>query len=302
MIQFSINHKLKMAAANVVAILFVSTLAAQTDSSEGPSLLDPEPDPVYKVENIFKTTKVINLQSVEMLGAGVLDVKINHRFGAINSGQYNFYGLDNSSVRLGGEYGINSNLTIGLGRQGYDKTYDAFLKYRIMSQTSDNKKPFSVILLGSATYRNTRFTYEASTLQRMAYVSQVTIGRKFSEIFSAQITGNYIHFNMVGQGMDNSLIAGGIGMRAKLTPRTTFNVEYIPVFGNNGIYKNSFSVGFDVETGGHVFQLHFTNSTAMNESGFIARTDGDWMKGGVRFGFNIARVFTLVDPTRFEKH
>lgn len=295
------NPLYKMAVATAVAIFFGASLTAQTDSSEG-SLLDPIVPEVYKVENTFKTTKVINLQSVEMLGAGVLDVKINHRFGTINSGGYNFYGLDNSFVRLGGEYGINKNLTVALGRQGYDKTYDGFLKYRLLSQTSDNKKPVTIILLGSATYRHAKFTYTANTLQRMAYVSQLTIGRKFNETFSAQVTGSLVHFNMVAEGMDNTLVAAGVGMRAKLTPRTTFNVEYIPVFGNKGIYRNSFSVGFDLETGGHVFQLHFTNSIAMNESGFIARTDGDWMKGGIRFGFNIARVFTVVNPDKFEKH
>jgi Membrane bound beta barrel domain (DUF5777) len=274
-------------------------LCAQDDSS---SMLDDIPEPVEKVQNSFKTTKVVNLQSLEVTDAGVFDLKINHRFGPVNSGAYNAFGLDNAITRIGGEYGVVPNLMVGFGRSSFQKTLDGYAKLRVMHQTSDNKKPVSVLLFSSIAYRNEKFTFPVTTLDRLAFASQLIIGRKFSERFSMLISPSYVHFNLSKVEIPNSQYALGIGIRQKLTSRTTLNLEYIPVFSEKGEFFNSITVGFDIETGGHVFQLHFTNSTGNNEANFISRNTGDWLDGGFRFGFNIARVFTIVDPSRFKNN
>lgn len=282
--------------AALLSAVFICTAALAQDST---SLLDEGPEIAEKVQNSFKTTKVINLQSLEVTDAGVLDFKINHRFGPVNSGAYEAFGLDNAITRIGFEYGLIPNLMLGIGRSSFEKTVDAYAKYRIMHQTSDNKKPLSILVLGSAAYRGSRFAFPVSSTERMSYASQIILGRKFSERFSFLLAPSVVHFNLTKRDVPNRQYALGIGLRQKLTTRTTLNLEYIPVFGNKGSFYNSLSVGFDIETGGHVFQLHFTNSTGNNESNFIARTDGTWNSGAVRFGFNISRVFTIVDPARF---
>ncbi|MBM3920308.1 MAG: hypothetical protein FJ347_03680 [Sphingomonadales bacterium] len=282
----------------ILRILFIFTgiltpvfLVAQQDS--GMSLLGDEPVERIKVENAFKTTRVINLQSLELTDAGVMDMKINHRFGAVGLGSYEAFGLDNASVRIGAEYGIIPNLVFNLGRSSLGRMVDAGLKYRIMHQTNDNSRPFTALLYGGAA--RTSLTMMGS---EYVYTAQLIAGRKETVRFSWLVAPSVI------SGKAGQVIAVGVGFREKITPRTTLNAEYIPVLsrpdgrGNSGFY-NSFSVGADVETGGHVFQLFFTNSAGMAEPQFIAQTNGSWMSRGFRFGFNISRVFTVVDPGKF---
>lgn len=282
----------------ILRILFIFTgilipvfLVAQQDS--GMSLLGDEPVERIKVENAFKTTRVINLQSLELTDAGVMDVKINHRFGAVGLGSYEAFGLDNASVRIGAEYGVVPDLALNLGRSSLGRMVDAGLKYRLMQQTNDNNRPFTALLYAGAA--RTALTMMGS---EWVYTGQLIAGRKETERFSWQIAPSVV------SGSAGQVIALGIGFREKITARTTFNAEYIPVLsrpagrGNTGFY-NSFSVGVDLETGGHVFQLHFTNSAGMAEPQFIAQTNGSWIDRGFRFGFNISRVFTVVDPSKF---
>lgn len=266
-------------------------LSAQQDS--GFSLLGDELPERTKVENTFKTTRVINLQSLELTDAGVMDFKINHRFGAFGLGAYEAFGLDNASVRIGAEYGVVPNLALNLGRSSLGRMVDAGLKYRLMQQTNDNNRPFTALLYAGAA--RTALTMMGS---EWVYTGQLIAGRKETDRFSWQVVPSVV------SGKTGQVIAVGVGFREKITPRTTFNAEYIPVLsrpegrGNAGFY-NSFSVGVDIETGGHVFQLHFTNSAGMAEPQFIAQTNGSWLDRGFRFGFNISRVFTVVDPARF---
>jgi predicted porin len=272
---------------------------AQTDT--GMSMIGDVNFGPEKVQNAFKTSRVINLQSMEVTDAGVMDFKINHRFGTVGQGAYDAFGLDNASVRIGAEYGIVPNLALIAGRSSIQKMVDVGLKYRIMHQTTDNKKPFSLLFYaGFAPYR------AASTRKKSANVYQAIIGRKFTEKFSMQLSPTAV---FMGEGLYQAL---GMGMRYKLTNRTTLNVEYIPVLSRPNTYSipedqvkfsNSLSIGFDIETGGHVFQLHFTNSAGMTEPQFITQTTNQWQRNrGFSFGFNISRVFTVVSPERFRNN
>lgn len=280
-------------------VFFCFQAYSQDDSM---SLLDDVPEPVEKIQNSFKTTKVINLQSLEVTDAGVFDFKINHRFGPVNSGAYDAYGLDGAITRIGGEYGVIPNLMIGLGRSSYQKTSDAYFKWRFMHQNSNNSRPFTALLFGSISNRNMKFSYPITATERLAFVTQLIIGRKFSDAFSLQISPTIVHYNIAPSDIPNTQYAVGIALRQKLSVRTSLNLEYIPVISNKGTFHNSVSFGFDIETGGHVFQLHFTNSAGNNEASYIARTDGTWNTAGFRFGFNISRVFTIVDPSKFKNN
>ena len=248
----------------------------------------------------FKTTRLINGHTIENVGKGVMDVKISHRFGKINGGGYELFGLDNATMRMGLDYGITRYLMVGLGRSTFQKTIDAFFKLKLLRQSAGkHNMPFTLSYVPTIAYKTLkndipgRKNYFSSNL---IYTHQLLIGRKFSHNTSLQLMPSYTHVNLVQLQTDpNDLISIGIGGRQKLTKRISLNAEYyyqLPDYKLAGT-TNSLSVGFDIETGGHVFQLHFTNSQGMSERTFINETTGEWAKGDIYFGFNISRVFTL---------
>ena len=258
---------------------------------------EPETELVYAT---FKTSRIINLQSIENTAAGVLDFKIAHRFGVVNGGFYDLFGLDQASMRIGVDYGLTRWLTIGAGRSSFEKTYDGFTKIKLLRQSTGKKKmPLSFSLFAGSAIKTVAFSeperdnYFSS---RMYYTYQGILARKFSEGFSLQLSPTVVHRNLVKTKAEkNDVYALGMGGRLKLSKRTSINAEYIYLAPNQVApdIKNSFSIGFDIETGGHVFQLHFTNSTSMIEKGFVSETVGNWLDGDVHFGFNVSRVFTL---------
>jgi len=288
----------------LIAILFSTATKAQDTTDlmaqlEKEALGDNSSKTVYTTAT-FKTTRLINGHTVENVGKGVLDVKISHRFGKLNSGGYDLFGLDNATMRMGLDYGISNRLMIGIGRSTFEKTYDAFFKLKILRQSKGkHNMPISLsyvptIALKTLKYEDpTRKNYYTS---RLYYTHQLIIARKFSEGTSIQLIPTYVHRNLVKLASEhNGIFALGIGGRQKLTKRLSLNAEYyyqMPGYGLTGT-TNSLSVGFDIETGGHVFQLHFTNSRGMNERTFITETTGEWGKGDIYFGFNISRVFTI---------
>jgi hypothetical protein len=262
---------------------------------------DPAKDINYTTAT-FKSTRIMNGHSIERMLPGQLDVRISHRFGTLNSGGYNFWGLDQSNIHLGLEYGILKWLMVGVGRSEFEKTYDGFAKFSILRQSSGAKlMPVSISLFSSAAFNSLKWTDPSKPnyfSSRLSYVGQILIARKISEGLSLQLTPSYVHRNLVPTELDpNDLFALGAGGRLKLTKRISLNAEYYYVANpkqnmSTQIY-NPLSLGFDIETGGHVFQLFFTNSLGMTEKQFIGATTGQWKKGDVHFGFNISRVFTL---------
>jgi hypothetical protein len=250
------------------------------------------------VTNAFKSSRVINGHSMEFIGKGVLDFRILHRFGTVNNGASEFFGLDQASMRIGLDYGLGKNLTVGIGRTTFMKELDGFLKWRPVQQAIGGS-PFSWVLVGGMsvyTYKNTDPQKDITLSSRTGYYFQSIVGRKFSPRFSLQLSPTLVHRNLVPEGDVNDLYALGIGSRFKLSKRTAFVVDYFPVLNRpaGSTTTNALSIGFDIETGGHVFQLHFSNTSGMNERAFICNTHDSWGKGEIRFGFNLSRVFNVV--------
>jgi hypothetical protein len=282
------------------ASLMANTAFSQ-DSTDLLGLVGQDQPKKEYVYNAFKSTRVIMAHSMEMLRPGVLDFRILHRFGRINGGAYEFFGLDGpATVRLGLDYGVTNDLSVGIGRSTFNKELDGFIKYRIIHQATGPKaSPVSVIAVAGSTLTTlkwsdpTRKNYFSS---RLAYYGQAIIGRKFSESLTLQLMPSVVHRNLVPTENDpNDLIAAGIGGRIKLSHRISFNFDYHYIINQNDAagFHNPLSIGFDLETGGHVFQLHFTNSKGMNERAFLAATEYDWSKGDIFFGFNISRSFQI---------
>ncbi len=259
----------------------------------------------------FKTTRVINGHSLENTAHGVLDVKIQHRFGLLSEGVNNFFGLDFATIRLGLDYGLTDRIMIGVGRSKEEKTLDGFVKYRLLRQCDAGcKMPITLAVLVSASmttlpaeevpwYGEGRTDYFT---HRLSNSIQAIVGRKFSKNFSFQLMPGVVHRNLVASNREkNDILFVGAGGRQKLTRRISLNAEcfyILPEQGWRQDFQSSVSMGFDIETGGHVFQLHFTNSSGMYERSYIAETRYNFFKGDIMYGFNISRVFTLHDPKK----
>ena len=263
------------------------------------SIKEKKPDKEY-LESAFKSSRVIMSHSMEMLKLGILDFRILHRFGNINQGAKEFFGLDQATIRLGLDYAINKDLTVGVGRSKYRKELDGFIKYRPLQQAIGTKAvPFSAVLVGGTTLQTGTLGSSGKDIlfsNRMGYYGQVIVGRKFSEAFTLQVVPTIVHRNLVTLTADpNNTYAIGGGARIKLIRRVSFNIDYYYVINKDVSQKtyNPLSVGFDIETGGHVFQLHLTNAIGMNERAFITETTNDWGKGDIQFGFNISRAFQV---------
>jgi Membrane bound beta barrel domain (DUF5777) len=250
----------------------------------------------------FKSTRIINAHSVEQLKKLHLDFRISHRFGAVNYGISDFFGIDKSSIRLSLEYGITDWLMAGLGRSSFNQTYEGFLKAKILQQSTGEKNmPISLNYFGAINEYTSDFAdtdRENYYSSRFSYIHQILIARKFNENLSLQLTPSLIHRNLVKTVLEpNDLYAIGVGGRYKITRRIALTAEYfytIRYSRSNVDYNDPFSIGIDIETGGHVFQLMLTNTSVMHESGFISGEYNDnFFNGDIHLGFNITRIFSL---------
>ena len=269
-------------------------------------LLDKSTKPtVQYVEAAFKDIRVVNLHSTETVAPRELVFRISHRFGTLNSGGVNLWGLDNSVVRLSLEYGLHDRLMIGVGRTSNTKDYDFFAKAKILRQSTGGRNmPVSLLYVASGVINGQEdpVTFKRTTAQRMSFTHQLILGRKFNDRLSLEIVPTYVHRNLVETREDlNDMLALGLAGRFKLNNRLAINAEYImrnppsdaAQRARFDTFQDSFSLGLDIETGGHVFSLHVTNSLSMIEKGFVTETIESWEKGGIHFGFNISRVFSL---------
>lgn len=279
----------------LLLLLPFTALRAQEDLLE--SLQQEEPEKKYYTLATFKGTRLINGHSVEMRSHQELDFIISHRFGRLNSGAYNLFGLDESNVRLGLDYGLSNRLNVGIGRNSFEKVYDGFVKWKLLRQgDGPGMSPLSVVAFTGAALKTLRSPHELTLSNRMTYTWQLLLARKFSQRLSLQLMPGLVHRNLVPTDLEaNDLLAFGAGGRFKLSKRVALNVEYYYQFNQQTAEANHnpLAIGFDIETGGHVFQLHFTNARAMQEAGFITQTTGNFFEGDIHFGFNISRVFQL---------
>jgi hypothetical protein len=291
-----------MSRTYLITLLTLMSLSsmAQDDLMK---MLEDETETVKKKDYTtatFKTTRLINGHSVENVAPGVLDFRISHRFGFLSSGAYELFGLDNATMRMGFDYGLSKRWMIGVGRSTYQKQFDGFTKFKFLRQS--NSMPITLSAVGGIMYKSLKFDNPDQInflTSKLYYSGQILLGRKFSESLSFQVMPTIIHYNLVeGVNDPNDVFSIGAGSRMKLSKRVSINVEYyyqLPDYKLPGT-TNSLSIGFDIETGGHVFQLYVTNSSGMTERSFIAETNGDFFKGDIRFGFTISRVFTIVKP------
>jgi len=267
-------------------------------------LLESEMKPSREfIDATFKSTRVINCHSVERMQAGDLDFRVAHRFGMLKGGLEEFFGLDESSSHVSLELGITDWMMVGAGRATYDKMFNGFVKLSPLRQARGKwPVPFTVSFYLSAMGTNKTFpdpSWEVDRQHRMSYCTQLLVARKFTPWLSLQVSPTWVHKNMVALPEDpNRLFALGMGGRLKFTPRTALTVEYFKVYNRELLSGptryNPLSVGVDIETGSHVFQIFLTNTFAIVENGFIFETTRSWSRNEIHLGFNITRVFTIL--------
>jgi hypothetical protein len=281
-----------------LVLLFI-VLSLQLSAQDLFDILEDEaPETTEVVTATFKGTRIANGHSIENRKKKELEFIISHRFGRVNTGFYDLFGLDQSNIRFALEYGITDDLTAGLGRSSFEKIYDGFLKYKLVKQkTGANSFPIAISLFGSATIKTQESfdqNFDPSLSERLAYVGQVLIARKFSPSLSLQLTPTFVHRNSVVLDADpHDIFALGFGGRVKLSKRVSLNAEYYYAFDEleSLTTTNSLAFGVDIETGGHVFQIILSNSITMIEKSFITETTGNFFGGDIHLGFNISRTF-----------
>ena len=265
-------------------------------------ILDDEtPETKNYTTSTFKGTRILNGHSIENRKKGTLDFLISHRFGSVDLGIDELFGLDQSNIRFAFEYAPIDDLTVGLGRSSNEKIYDGFFKYKLLKQSSGKQSfPFTASVFANVAYRSLNDN-DLTFNQNLTYVSQLLIARKFSTGFSLQIMPSYISRNSVRIDDDpHGIFAIGAGARAKITKRMAINAEYHYV--TNPLESipttNSLALGLEIETGGHVFQIILSNSIAITERNFLTETNGDFFEGDIHLGFNIARTFQVGNRKR----
>ena len=256
------------------------------------------------VTSTFKSTRIINGHSVELASPKSLEFRIAHRFGPINNGFYDIFGLDAATIKMSFEYGINDKMMAGFGRSSYQKSYDIFFKIALMKQTKGvNSKPFSLYYVNSESINTLRYDPKISFQNRISYSHQLLLAKKINDKFAFQLSPSLVFSDFENYDKHSFFIVGAAG-KYMLSKRMALNIEYfyrlkhendnsvgyINIFENN---YNSLSIGIDIETGGHVFQLHFSNSSPMIEKGFLLETNKSWSDGTIHFGFNISREFSI---------
>ncbi|MCF8272714.1 MAG: DUF5777 family beta-barrel protein [Flavobacteriaceae bacterium] len=252
-------------------------------------------DPQY-AEAAFKGLKIVNFESTKLAGKKELLFIVSHRFGSIEDGFDTFFGLDNAVTRLNFVFGISDAFNIGVSRSSYLKIYETSIKYRLFRQ-KENGFPFTIVGFNSLTINSALEKDNIPTLQfndRLGYTLQLLISRKINTNFSVELAPTFFHDNYIELiNQDKSQYALGFGGRYKLTKRWSINADYGWHLNrvSDSPFKNPLSIGFDLETGGHVFQLHFSNAQAMNTNGFLSQGSGDWSTGDIFFGFNLSRTF-----------
>jgi hypothetical protein len=283
------------------SFLFLCSLAVQAQESDLFDVFDEstQSEVVYAT---FKGTQLINASTNETPGEGVLQFMMAHRFGSFNDDYlYNFFGLDNAQVRMQLDYGVTDRLNIGIGRSSFLKVADGFIKYQLLQQQKGTKTvPVSITLHSSTNYRSARYTdgIDHAVSDRLSYMHQAIIARKWNRKLSTLVSPSVVHFNLVPTAQDPNTTAHiTLGARYKISNRMALTGESTLLsnreFSSGERYTTPFALGVDIETGGHVFQLHISNTRAMNGPYWMARNPYSSSNGGLFLGFNISRVFTV---------
>jgi len=256
--------------------------------------LNAQEEEVKPVKNIFQGNRFVNLQSANVASKKELQMFIQHRFGNISGGFYELFGLDQASMRLGFEYGFTKNFTFGIGRSTYLKTFDSFLKFRILTQTESFPLTTTITASGSVPTMKDVFPEEYNDFSKKASGNvQLHVAKSF-KWFAIQVSPGYIETGYIPIEKNSySFFTVAAGGSVKISKKVSANVEYLYRFEDKIDYVNPLSFSVDLDTGGHLFQILISNTQQMYDQAIITNPIGDWSKGNLFLGFNLVRGFNF---------
>ena len=282
---------------SVVIFLFLSiSICAQDDLLDELDALTEE-EKKYELP-AFKAMKIGNLQSTKIAEKGDLYLYVSHRFGTLQNGIKTFFGLDQANTKIQLVKGLWEGIQLSIGRESLGETYSTSIKARLAKQSETNA--FNYVFYGTANINTQIGEDRLPDIEfgdRMSYATQLLISRRFSDDFSFLVAPSYVRQNLqdlnITGGRTHNQFVMGLGGRYKLSQRMSINMDYAYNFNRdrNSLFNDPLTIGVDIETGGHVFQLLFSNAQSTNEPGFLSNAEGNWEDGDIFFGFNIVRVF-----------
>ena len=282
---------------SVVIFLFLSiSICAQDDLLDELDALTEE-EKKYELP-AFKAMKIGNLQSTKIAEKGDLYLYVSHRFGTLQNGIKTFFGLDQANTKIQLVKGLWEGIQLSIGRESLGETYSTSIKARLAKQSETNA--FNYVFYGTANINTQIGEDRLPNIEfgdRMSYATQLLISRRFSDDFSFLVAPSYVRQNLqdlnITGGRTHNQFVMGLGGRYKLSQRMSINMDYAYNFNRdrNSLFNDPLTIGVDIETGGHVFQLLFSNAQSTNEPGFLSNAEGNWGDGDIFFGFNIVRVF-----------
>lgn len=307
-----------------IFVLILTSISTFSQDDLLDLVTDKKEEPPQKVYATFKTVKIGNAQTIETVKKNHLDFRISHRFGNIyntdlsnpinNTGQ-TFLGFEGANdIRFSFDYGLTNDITIGIGRSKMNHIIDGSLKWKILKQTSNFSMPISLAFFSSTGYTHDLTStiysgvikdFTTNEAHRFNYFNQLIIACKVNGWLSLELLPSYMHRNFIKEKLNtsngsydvNGFFSIGFGGRIKLNKRVSFVGDYFynvaSFYQNNKSAFNPLALGFEIETGGHVFSLIFTNAGGLIENNFIPNTTDSWAKGQVKFGFCISRTFAL---------
>lgn len=275
------------------------------------------------VSATWKSVRLGNTQTTETVKKNHLEYRILHRFGNLansnltfNQVAHTFFGLDNASdIRFSFDYGITEKLSVGVGRSRIMELFDFSAKYTVLRQTKDFKMPVTVTIFTTLGYSGVSTSrlyaevpnkdFDTRESHRLSYFTQALVASKINKRLSVQLMPSWFHRNFIVQQQNpnnkkfdgNNYLILGAAARFKLTDRITVFSDYFyslhPFYQNHPNRKNPLSLGFEIETGGHVFTLNFANNPAISELNYFTTTQDSWAKSQIKFSFCISRTFSL---------
>ncbi len=259
-----------------------------------------------KVIATFKGDKIINIETNETVRENNLDVRISHLFGNMGAesggGIHNLYGIDQSAdIRIGFHYGITDKLMLGVARAKRNENFEGLVKYRVLEQTSDGGMPVSMTLYGNMTYSIKESDAFVKDVYRMTYCAQAIFAYKYSSKFSVALTPGFLHRNFVTADDENDTYSLSGGFRFKFTRSASIIADYSHTFGRDNLqqdFNDVLGAGVEIETGGHVFSIMFTNASGILENDYLVNTMDSWSEGGFKFSFHISRMFSMSKNTK----
>jgi len=266
-------------------------------------------DELYPVLETFRTTQLINAQTVEMLQTGGFEFKIQHRFGEIGFDERfykEFLGLAlPANIRLAFAFPISERFYAGIGWTKFKKTVDIENKVLVLKQTEENEIPVSIAFYldvgivttqfpkvpGNALFSDSTTTFENKFAHRINYNTQIIIARKFTERVSFQISPVLICKNLEEVGKDNLTFAVPLSGRFKYSDNSSIIFEYAYIFNkSSNDFRDPLSIGLEIATSGHAFQLIMSSSNNILEQEIYTVNSSDYFNNNFHLGFNIKRM------------